>query len=460
MGKILLKTMFLGMLITLGVYQTGTLWFDTMSSHSVFYDGEEKDSLPRAAASLEAVSLVSPQYIALYFADGNREFAVLARDGGTREIFTDSLRILREGFRQGSGLDQVPLEQVWSQRGIFVKLSFPLLLEQMYGELGVPAPVNLSKAGIDQVVVCPALELQDNRVDIYFLSDAQEEALHLSVDKAQVREDNLRLGQAMEREGAREHVVHISSRKEGIPYFSGDVLLPVTTENILYRERFPLEKRLLDAKGALDVGAVEGFVNPFFVNRDTKRRLDGDGLVQFYDEQVQTAYGTNGVFQYTNLGVGEGGGGISVSAALLAANRFLDRDGLLERQEHYLENYEIQEQQVTFYYRYGFGGTPLVLGTDFQIREGMEYPMEVTVRNGVVKSYRRLLLQEGKADQDRIRLSYSFEEVLDRFLGGEPGREWKVQDLYLAYHWDGAAPAAQIRWVVDTGQENHVMPLE
>lgn len=461
MKRTIVKSLMLFVLITISIYQTSMLWFDELSNRNFFYNINDYSESSASKIEQNNVSLISPTDLAIYFNDSNKEFVLLKRNLDYDTLYSETLKILRNSLKADKSFVDVGSEELWANRGIFIKLSFPLDLNQIYQDLGVDVPGNLPTVKVDQLVICPAYDLQKNTLSIYFVDETNKVIKEMEVNKSVVREANNILINYIETYQDKTSGVSISTSRDTIPYFVKNVFVPISTVNDNFNPEITLIKSFMKAE-AIETAAFERYANSYFVNPDVKSVLKKESSIKYYDEKISVQYNNNGVLEYTNSSYNNNRTKSGLVDALSIANQFYAKDSLIGQQEYYLDGYTVKDNETTFYYRYAMFGLPLSLSSEILKGSDLLYPMEVTVANGVVKRYRRLVLENQAIQEQGVPIQFSLEEALDRFVGmyrEAYDKDPQIEDMFLGYYWDTPENVLKLKWIVVEGDKTFNLEL-
>lgn len=461
MKRTIVKSFMLFVLIIISFYQTSMLWFDELSNRNFFYSINDYSDTATNKIEQSNVSLISPTDVALYFNDANKEFIALKRNLDYDTLYAETLKILRNSLKIEKSFSDINAEELWTNRGIFIKLSFPLGLDQIYQDLGVQVPSNLPTIKVDQLVICPAYDLQKSSLSVYFVDETNKVIKGMEVNKSVVQESNNILISYIELYQDKTSGISISTARDSIPYFMKNVFVPISSGNEYFNTEITLRKSFIKAD-TIETAAFERYANNYFVNPDVKSVLKKESSIKYYDEKISVQYNKNGVLEYTNSTYNSNRTKAGLLDALSIANQFYSKDSLIGQQEYYLEGYTAENNETTFYYRYAMFGLPLSLSSEILRGSDMAYPLEVTVANGVVKRYRRLVLENQAIQDQGVPVPFSLEEALDRFVSmyrESYDKDPQIDDMFLGYYWDAPENMLKLKWIVIEGDKTFNLEL-
>lgn len=452
MKKTVLKSFLLMFLIIGSIYQTGMLWFEDVSDRNFFYNFiDSEDNITNNGVSSNKY-IIKPSMLAIYLGDSEKEYTVVKRTSKEYEnLYKEVINLLKDTFNNGRYEDiEVSNEDLWKKRSILINLSFPLSKDIITDGLSVKR-INADINYIKQLYIAPA-SLSDSNVKVYLTEHGTNKIYAYSVDKSIVNDINLNLNSFIALFESKSTSTYISTFKDNNSYFTNNVLIPLPSDNLMYKEEIYFTTPYINYEG-FDIELLEQYVNGFFINPTIKWKIEKDNEIRFGDDSVIVKYNDEGIIEYTLIN-GSNESGQNVSEAYNIASRFLEKDSKLSEQEYYLDNYTVEEGKVTFYYNYGYDDFPIIMAED------NNYPMIITVSGGRVINYKRILLTNEEILRQRKPFRGKFEDAIDRFIENYNIESKNIKNMYLAYYWNEAKGYASMKWIIEHNNNRYIIDIE
>lgn len=448
-----IKFMVLVCLIASSVVQTGRLWFDDLSNRNLFYQLFRDEDLILAETLSETGNLLSPSEIGVYLGTDKIEYTMLKSSAsGYQEILEDIKKIISEGATEANYIGSVEDESlIFEGRHYFIHLPYDLTKSMLKANFGLKEQDLPMVGAIRNIYLRPATNLGDQYIALY-LEEGDGSLIHeYMVTKETMSLTNDLLLDGIAKIEVKENLsAFISTKKNQLPYFSENVLIPVLYGNLRYHESLYFSTPYIVGE-AYEEEALKSYLGNFFTNPDIMTRIPNDNDVRYSDGTVTVRYNKKGLLEVNRA---DSVSRITdVSAAITVANQFLQRDFNTQNLfEVNLVGLETQEGMVKLYYDLGFAGFPITFDERMQESYGMSHPIEVTVSGTKVVKYKRLVrTMEDILPQDKI-FNMPYELVLDQVIGQKGNLEDLISDLYLAYAWTPDGDEVILKWVVDYDQ--------
>ncbi len=439
------KSLVLGILIIGSIYQIIALWFDNVSDRNFFYSFVESatERMKDPEQGQKDKHMIEPRQFGVFLNASDKDFTVLGKTHPKYEdLFDLSIEAITTILKKGDLIQYEEDDLLWQDRGIVFILNFPLNRVDLASDLGVSQSLFEDLSFVKSIGVIPAHENTDT-MKIYFIDDKSKDIYMYTLPKKALEETNKGLNLAISQIEGKDMAAYLSTFKADYEMFRSHVLLPLQTENINYDDGVMIQKPFISGL-EIDKDALKGFVNSFFSNPDVAYDLENEEGMTYGDDSAVVKYNRSGVFVYSSLS-NKKNIRVSVSTAFNIAEKFIKRDSELSNGQYYLKDYKVIGDNITFYYDYGYKDIPVQLKSSWSEDDLDQYPMQITVANGIVKQYERILMkwsEQETAQVNEIRL----EDALNAFLENKDVSYKKIEDMYLSYVRVG--DILQLMWII------------
>ncbi len=443
------KSLTITFLILLAVYQTNKLWFEGFSSHNFFYSilntGYERGSASATESEIE--------YIAIN--NGSGKYLLTYDKNSMVQIRLDLKKAVGAAVNKGrlSDYDRNMLKEDLKGRCIVVHYAFDMDRD-IFKSLFDAEPNTYKKFDSCLFTVSGA----DNLRAALFGSDNLEGVVYELEGYSDIQNITQIIDAGKIAEGSR---YYISSVQNNYDVFTGNEFIPAQTGETYYYSIS--EDNPVNGDGAVDVAALNSYVNNYFDNPVLKwSSMDGDTYI-FSDERRVVKYYPQGVMEYkVYYGYTDNEEEADFAEYLSAAEDFLSNDVNLKN-EVYLTDYIASENTITFYFDYKLDNFTLSLSEDMKERTGLKSFAEVSVENGRVTGCKRYTSDYQTTIKEPVYTDKTFLEVIDKVLY-ETGSEY-LNGLKLGYLETGGS--AGLYYIVDINRniytesaENETEPQE
>lgn len=442
--KSIIKTMLLSLLIITSIYQIGKLWFDDISNDNFFHEFIDGSTDTIISPEAKQKHIITPNILGVYLGMPDIEFTIVKKTSKRYEdMYDQSIRILSEVFKSGKLEGKTrDSEIIWRNKGVLFSLSFTLPKDLFAQDLGIGESLLDGINSIKSIGIIPATT-EHNNIVVYLVEDTNEIYMY-SLDKNEIEDANDKLNRDMEQIMESEGPQYISSLKNDITLFNKDILLPIANEKynaeLLFTTPYVAENAFLD-------DSLESYINNYFANPGAKWEILKGNEIRYGDDKILIKYNLNGIFEYINLEEGNNGGADIISS-YNSAVKFLEKDVKLIQQEYFLTNYKVKDNSITFYYSYSSNDFPIVIDSQLKQQYELIEPMEITVTNGKVSSYKRILLEQEDFMQEREIFSASYEDAIAKFMQEYDIRKNSITDMYLGYFYENSGYAT-MQWIIE-----------
>lgn len=440
------KSLVLVILIIGSIYQIITLWFDNVSDRNFFYSFIENatDIVAENTAQTKQY-MIQPRQLGVYLGASDKDFTVVNRLNPDYEgLYGESLKAITSVMKKGRPYEVYDDDVLlWEDRGIVFCLGYSLSKADLAVDLDVNERLFNGLKTTRTIGIIPAND-KNNLMKVYFIDEESQVVYMYSLSQKEVEELNDLLNSYIDKTDGKGLAAYISTFKNDIDLFKSIILLPLTTEGVFYSDEILLQTPFVTELG-IDKAALEPYVNGFFTNFDVAWQIEQvDGIV-YGDESVVVKYSNLGVLEYSrsnSKNVKQ-----NISEAFNVAQEFISKDILLSKELYYLEGYNKSGGDgYTFYYGYAYDSLPLQLEVQLSANEDKVYPMEITVENGRVKKYNRILINGQDPDGLKEVYEIKLETALNEFLDTKRVSDGEIDDMYLSYvRVDGVV---SLKWIL------------
>ncbi|MCT4596652.1 MAG: hypothetical protein N4A50_02075 [Vallitalea sp.] len=454
MKKNSLKLIVLFSLIIFSLYQTTRLWFDDLSDLNLFYDIINSNGIEENDVLSERSYFVQPETIAIYLLSAEKNYSVIQKNKlDFDDISRKSIDILKSIIQNGELVQEsISLDILWEKRHILLKYNFEITSSQLLEDLNIKdLAFTRSISEFNEIIIQPNFN-QEEYTYVYFINKdySQIKAFRM---KNKYNEINKSLEKVIKQlEDKKEGFpTYVSSKNLKIEWFKNNILLPGPRTEMINSAVVKTKKiKPFYNDGEIDSSKLENYVNGFFANSYKWKIEKQDDHWTYSDESVFLNYNTDGVIEYVNDNINNKKD-LTIIDSYYVANKFLEKDNKIVDQEYYLANYKVNGNEVKFNYNYKCRDIKMIISDDYLEKYHMKYPMEITVVDGQVKTYKRLLL-ELESDEYTIqgeKSNISYNTVLDKFLETYQEEKNDLQQMELIYYLPSRDEDLTLKWMIN-----------
>ncbi|GMQ55910.1 hypothetical protein AN1V17_03020 [Vallitalea sediminicola] len=450
----MLKTVILMALIVLSLYQTTRLWFDDLSDLNLFYDIMNYHNPTEESKKDNGYYFIKPDIMALYSPE--EEYSLIKKTNKKfQDLFSNSVNFLKAIVADGEMVEeQIPTNILWEKSNLLLKYPFLIESDLLVKDLNIRNLDFVSKINnFNEIIIVPTDEMNEY-VFVYFVNDKYYNDIKaLKIKRKDIQVFNDTLFESM-RDIENNQVLpsFMSTRNMGLELFTNNVLLP--EKGSLYTDEVYLKKPFyVDDK--LESGLLEDYVNGFFQN-NIKWKLANDEDAEkftYTDESVFVYYDTKGVVEYINNDI-QNRKDLHIIDSYYIAEKFINKkDKIINKQEYSLSNYIVSGNKSIFYFSYKYNDINVDIPKDYMEHLNMEYPMELTVMDGQVVNYKRIILDLDLDDYIKPpeKFSVDYISVINGMLEKYPQEQGKkINDMFLGYKINYLKENMKLNWTVIT----------
>jgi len=454
----MMKSALLGFLIVVSLYQVATLWFDNVSDRNVFYslikDTANKIFEPRLENEKEY--MIKPETMGAYLALSDKDFTVVPRSNpSNKKILSASTVVIEKALKEGKEEEAEEASFIWQKRGFCFELPMEMSKEQLKSDFKLNSSAIKLLNSTTMIGIVPIAD-EDKKILIYMMDKETNKLIVYRTDKKGIAEEVRLLEAELNGLEKTEKGAYISTLKNDISLFANPVLILLPSNNVNYFEKIKLSLPFLDKEGKVFLEEeLENYVDKFFKNPNVKWSVQNKDVMIYGDDASLVKYSKQGLIEYTAIQSTEVINP-NLSGDYNVAYSFLMNDKIMQNEDFYLKDYKTEKTKTIFNFSYGYDGYPLCLDNELLKANNMIYPVEITVENGKVLKYRRLLF-EMELQNRQYSFKGQFERVLNEFLENNKVAERELEDMYLGYSFKDKE--GTLKWIIRTRDQKFDMEI-
>lgn len=421
-----MKNIFILFLVTAAVYQTGTLWLEDTASHNFFYTffySISKDGNNSIAES----AIIDPARMILGY--GNKKYSVIYPRKEHDKIQQQIEKVLKEVIENGEYQEKTEADwdRMLSGKVVICDYSFSVASSEYSRGIRTKSDSFSSYVtNFDSIVIVPARTLSET-VHVYFVNRETKEAVSYIKYKSAASVELYQGIELFQQENASE-LLSISTKQNSFHLFAEDTFVPQWTQSSLFYH--PLKKE--NPFG--DQIELEQYMEGFFPNFVPEASQDSNGISTFSNENTVVKYDPAGILEYYDYSVTDSRTEQTVSTAYYACTAFLKKDQSLFT-DIYLSDVQLTSEGLIFCYDYTVSDFPVFLSQEEKERTGMDYAIEIVVKNNMVKKYRRYAYNFIEDKNSELILNIDFITALNSVMSQYTGEKivTQIDKIELGY---------------------------
>lgn len=433
MKKTVTKSIVLSFLIIMSIYQIITLWFDNVSDRNFFYSviNQVASFINEPQTQVNKEYMINPRILGVHLGVSDKDFTIFKREDNDYQVILDDsikaiIKVVEEGKLEGVYEES---DFLWENRSLVFSLSMPMSKKALASDLDVDVSAFGDMSVVNSLGIIPASDKND-QVKVYFISGGIRQIYVYTLSINELQDENTKLLAHIEKATQIEYPAYISSLKNKIEFFNENVLLPLESNNTYYYSELKLETPYINQQG-FETEALENYINQFFENPNLKWTIEYDNVMIYGDDNALIKYSKNGLVEYNGI-QNRSNTNQTLSSNYNIAEQFLKKDFLLVNLDYYLSHYEEKDGKTIFYYRYGYDGLPIHLNQEVLLNNKLTYPLEITVENGKVVKYRRLLIELESFSSQKV-INNQFINALNQYVDEYKVTKGQLEDMYFGY---------------------------
>ena len=417
------KNFIIGFLIFLAIYQTNVLWFNNYFNNKNFNRVNIQNETLFLTDSI-LINTGDNKFIRKFNNISNSEY---------KRIFDETIYLAIKNGRF-EFIEKYNLDNILNNKCVIYTYDFIINTKYVKDIFNIKSKHFSKLDNFDRIIIIPSKDL-NYEIKVVFLSSKSLKAYEVLYKKESVNQKILDTIEDFKYLENREF--YFVSSQEGLEqYFNQNEFLPKAKLDSLYIDNIKATNPLENGGGIL-LSESEKYVDVFFENPAIKSSLFINNTYTYNDENIIVKYYPDGILEYveykSNISKNN-----KESAYKIAVN-FLKKDTNIKN-EYYLSNYIEDIDKTTFYFDYKINNFPIMLSESFKKKIDMKSIIEVTVEDGRVSKYKRLIYNF-ELSQDYKVLKQDFQMLLDD--------KQKLDRMYLSYIFDNPEEDISIKWVLD-----------
>ncbi|MDR1066392.1 MAG: two-component system activity regulator YycH [Clostridiales bacterium] len=388
-------------LIASSVFLTIQLWFGTFSNRNFFYAFLSAFNLDEDDKSWNS-EILKPEKILVGSGNGYYASIVDDMDASAQKAVCD--KALTALLKNGDFIEESEIDWNVILSGKTVVYSYPFSITS---ELFVGNIKNRSLStrfeAFDAIILTPRRD--DGAISIWFANDS--EAYEYELNNAELCEEML--NSHISAKG----IFYVSSVQHGLGMFEKNAFVPQWTGDNYEYSVISMENPYAP-QGDINIATIKSKTEYLFTEPGEQFSGVLDGLYTVSDETVVVRYNPDDTLEYSNYSKGKEPSG-SIAADYRAASAFLRKDSAITN-SYYLSRAESSETGHTFYFNYAINGFSINWPETFAAETNMSAPLQITVSNGKVSKFKKLVynfyVNDEYAETANVSFIDSFENIL------------------------------------------------
>lgn len=438
------KNLIITFFVLLAVYQTGRLWFEDYSNHSLF-KLSTADSV--AGNDTAYTSLLE----SILIGNGNGQIIKRCDNYFFSEYKEDFDNAIYAALNKGDFIGEEEINWNSTLKGKFIIYEYNFEIENKniskLFSVSSRKTSEITKA-TDNIIIIPNT-ISENSLTVIFINTKESKGFKYIVKSESAKKVMENINMFIEPEN---ELYYISSDQNGFDVFEKNVFIPAWNSNNFSYNSIVAQNPLSDGESVI-ISKLESYVNVFFKNPAAKWPSTVNGIYTYSDDNTVVKYYTNGVLEYSGYTANDSKNkGISFFDNYNSASAFLNRDTNIKN-DYYLKDYLVSDGKITFYFNYRLNNIPILLSQLSKKKTGMNSFIEVTCENGKVTKYKRYIC-DFYLNTDIIEfITTDFLKAIDNAIikhNLETGKEnfGNIKNAKLAYCYNGGT-IISIKWFVN-----------
>lgn len=434
-------------LIGLSLYQLTRLWFDDLSNFNLFYNVQDSKAIAKDKY------FIKPDTLAVYNLNevGKGYSWIKQNKKEFDDTFFKSANLIKAVLAKGK-IEPASVEELWQKQNVLFKYDYEIEPSLLLRDLNVKnLSFNENVQPFNEIMI---MLLSHTSAKVYFMNDKDYDnivAYTVSGD-----ESIGILKQGMDDLRGKDFPYYQSSKELNLSSFTRNVLIP-DIKSVEFNT-IDLSKPFYK-DDSLDEAALKTYVNGFSKYNKFKLSIndENDDKLTYIDvdDGVQLDYYLNGYVAYRSDKNSNKKNVSPVDAYYKAEDFIKNRDTLIKDVEYTLAHYVIEEDKVTFYYKYKFNGIDVDIAEEKlqAVDINLKYPIEIIIEDGHITHYKRYLLNEVRNESNVQKEEYtlSYSDVIDHMIEDHPDEKGRnIEDVSFKYLLDSEDQILQLSWVVTT----------
>lgn len=445
-------------LSVLSVYQTGVLWFNQTLSQTVTEIAVNSTAFWNRSS--DGNVLLATKYA---IGQGDSFFSLYYPDETGQSLFLEETNSLLNEILLDKNIDfsDEPIfwKEILSKPSVTMQYDFLITGEDYLKQYSNLKNSQLPK-DFDYITITPG-ELLGDVTSAYFINSITNETVCYSTTKsisAPSFYDNINCGS--------EDIVYLStSERTYSPLITRNIFLPQLS-NMPYDYQPLLEFSVFGSAEFVNQSVLEnvlkGFFTNFSINWDVTD-IDSNNNFMYSDNETIAKYNPNEeILEYFNYSsYGNTNDTLGILEGYQLSCNFLRNDISLNT-DIYLSNIIHNDGANTFCFNYSVNNIPIILSGNVRETINGYYPIEITIKNGIVTKYRRYMKNYSLAPEKTSTLTIPFIDALDNMLSEYNSTDNNISNVFnvhLGYYIENSQPS-DLKWFINVDDDLFISNLE
>lgn len=448
-----LKNFIITFFVILAIYQTARLWFEDFSGYGLFYSiFSENNNNSQMEIKYNLDSIIINK--------GNSEFIKKSTDIYNSEYKNVFDNAIKTALKKGSfsRLEELNWEKILSARCIIYDFGYSLKGSELTAIYNGKKSINSKIDSFDLIVITPNMNVPQS-MKVAFLDTRENKSYEIELTEEEIISKTYSTMTGLFSDD--ESIYYISSVQNGFELFKGNSFLPRWNGNITEYPYLNMTNPMEEDGGVL-LMSLEKNINQFFENPAVKWTSTVNDVYTYSDENTVVKYYTTGVLEYSNY-KSANKAKPNFSKDYLTALSFIEKDVNINN-EYYLEDYEINDDDAVFYFDYKINNHKIMLSAESKERTNMDNMIEVTVTNGVVSRYKRLvyefnLVQTDEPEVARVDFLSAVDKVFEENTELDAQKD-SIENIELCYNANKSKEKTTLSWFIKINGKEYIIDTQ
>lgn len=451
------KNITISLLCILAVYQTGRLWFDDISGHSLFYFISSAQN--RAYQSYgEEFDFTTPQNVVISFGNNNfNRFYIDKENMKLNDKIDECIKYMVQAGEY-TVTKYIDWNEILSYKSVICYYGIDMPTDSYIKSFGGDSSQNFSNRQkyFNAIAIVPA-RTTGEYLKAYLINEFDNSCAVFSYKKNKFS-DNL-YAAIEEIQKQTNNVSYVSTYQSEFNMFKYNLFLPQKADSGIPYKPIKFVNPFWDnTSEKITFQEMETYTELFFENPSARWSDDGkdnDGIYTFSDENIVVRYYPSGVLEYANYSINVGNANNSFESAFNAASDLIVKDRNLQHENLYLSYAKNTENIWRFGFDYYYGDFPVVISDELKQKLNLEHIIEIEVEKGAVTNYRHYIYNMIPSLKDSY-VSVDFSTVLNRIIGNNSLNSNGIENMYLSYVIDETSDYLDLKWIVDVDNSRYI----
>ncbi len=431
-------------LVLLAVTQASQLWFGDVPGQNYL------NTFSGIVPEEEGGRFIKPYRVLINFGNtsGKNYSAIYSPSNEELEQLEDWMTL---AVTQGEYVSSAEIDwEFLISPSIICEYSFPVPSELYSGSFSKPVNLTSKVKQVSSVILIPVEH--EGKVRVIFLDETQAHSYVIN-EKKTAQELNTFISQ----EEADNSLNFVSSRQAGFIEFRENVFIPYWEGDLGYNEVTVTNP--YSVKGDLLLNTIEKKIDVFFANPIAKWTSSDNSVYSYSDENIVVKYYPSDILEYSDYRPSKTVGGLisdyTTTIDFITKDAYIVNDYVLS---DIVAEGQGSETNRTFFFDYQINNMPMILSDSFKALTKLSHPIQVTVENGKVTNYKKLVYNFLVSENQRTA-ALNINGVLDSIFAGEDHVPSSLGQVSLGYKIE-RGDTLSLFWFLDLGGSLYVKSAE